>query len=82
VCEIKESETRLRKSGTNEEVAMYHQTNPTETFRERQLALLREAENRRLGRRLLRAKRTPKARSTIAATGFLVALVASLILVA
>jgi hypothetical protein len=83
VCEIKESQTRLRKSGTKEEVAMYHQTNPTETFRERQLALLREAENRRLGRRLLRAKRTPKARSTIAATGFLVALVvASLMLVA
>ncbi len=60
---------------------MYRQINPTEMFRERQLALLREAENRRLARRL-RARRTPKARSTIAATSFLVALVvASLMLV-
>jgi hypothetical protein len=29
-----------------------YQTNPTEIFRERQLALLREAEDRRLARRL------------------------------
>jgi parallel beta-helix repeat protein len=85
VCEIKESETRLRKSGTKEEVAMYHQINPTEMFRERQLALIREAQNRRLLRRRLRvARRTPKARSTLAAAlGFLAALVvASLMLVA
>ena len=34
-----------------------HQTNPTtEMFRERQLALLREAEERRLARRLRRAR--------------------------
>jgi hypothetical protein len=31
---------------------MYHQINPTETFRERELALLAEAHNRRLTRRL------------------------------
>ena len=41
---------------------MYQRINPTETFRERQLALLGEAEERRLGRRL-HARRTPKARS-------------------
>jgi hypothetical protein len=34
---------------------MYHQINPTEVFCERQLALLEEAQNRRLGRRLRRA---------------------------
>jgi hypothetical protein len=33
-----------------------HQTNPTEMFRERQLALLREAEDRRLARRLRKAR--------------------------
>ena len=32
-----------------------YQTNPTEIFRERQLALLREAENRRLARGLRKA---------------------------
>jgi len=36
---------------------MYHQINPTEMFRERQLVLLRESENRRLVRRQ-RARRT------------------------
>ena len=41
---------------------MYHQINPTETFRERQLLLLTEAENRRLTRRL-RAGRVRKSRS-------------------
>ena len=52
---------------------MYHRTNPTETFRERHIALLGEAENRRIARRL-RARRTPNARSTAvaaAALGFL-----------
>jgi len=34
---------------------MLYQTNPTEIFRERQLALLREADDRRLVRRHLRA---------------------------
>jgi parallel beta-helix repeat protein len=58
---------------------MYHQINPTETFRERQLALRHEAENRRLARRLP-AGRGPKARSTIAAVlGLVVALVAGLL---
>ena len=33
-----------------------HQTNPTEMFRERQLTLLREVENRRLARRLRKAR--------------------------
>jgi hypothetical protein len=33
-----------------------HQTNPTEMFRERHLALLREAEDRRLTRRLRAAR--------------------------
>ena len=39
-----------------------HQTNPTEMFRERQLALGREAEDRRLARRLRAAlsKRSPR----------------------
>jgi hypothetical protein len=39
-----------------------HQTNPTEMFRERQLALLREAEDRRRARRLRAAhsKRSPR----------------------
>jgi hypothetical protein len=36
---------------------MYHQIKPTEMFRERQLMLLKEAENRRRARRL-RARRT------------------------
>ncbi len=54
---------------------MYHQINPTEIFRERQLALLQEAENRRLARRL-RAGREPKARSTATAVlGFVAVLV-------
>jgi hypothetical protein len=33
-----------------------YQTNPTEMFRERQLALLREAEDRRHARRLRKAR--------------------------
>jgi hypothetical protein len=33
-----------------------YQTNPTEIFRERQLALLREAEDRRLARRPRKAR--------------------------
>src|SRR5215208_4700178 len=54
---------------------MYHQINPTEMFRERQLALLKEAENGRLARRL-RAGRAPKAKSRKAAgLGILAALV-------
>ena len=60
---------------------MYHQFKPTEIFRERELALLKEAENRRLVRRL-RAKRIPMARSTIAAVlGLLAALVVAGIMV-
>lgn len=54
---------------------MYHQINPTETFRERQLLLLAEAENRRLTRRL-RAGRVRNSRSRRAAVlGILAALV-------
>ena len=57
---------------------MYNQIKPTEVFRERELALLKEAEKRRLllGRRV-DARREPKARSTIAAAvvGLLAALV-------
>ena len=61
---------------------MYYQINPTETFRERHLALLEEAENRRLSRQL-RKGCGPKAQSgTPAILGFLaaLALVASLLL--
>jgi hypothetical protein len=36
---------------------MYHHANPTEMWRERQLALLREAEDRRLARRLRKARK-------------------------
>ncbi len=64
---------------------MYQQIKPTEVFRERELALMKEAENRRvlLGRRL-RARGTPKTRSTIAAVvvGFLAALVVASLLLA
>jgi hypothetical protein len=35
---------------------MYHHANPTEMWRERQLALLRQAEDRRLARRLRKAR--------------------------
>ena len=48
-----------------------HQTNPTETFRERQLALLREAEERRLARRLRRARSKRSPRSDRRAAGLL-----------
>ena len=41
-----------------------YQTNPTEMFRERQLALLREAEDRRLARRLRKARSKGHPRST------------------
>ena len=40
-----------------------YQTNPTELFRERQLALLREAEDRRLARRLRKARSKSHPRS-------------------
>ena len=40
-----------------------YQTNPTELFRERQLALLREAEDRRLARRLRKARSKAHPRS-------------------
>jgi hypothetical protein len=45
-----------------------HQTNPTEMFRERQLALLREAEDRRLARQLRAAhsKRSPRSEQWMA----------------
>src|SRR5215207_2898324 len=45
---------------------MYGQINPTETFRERQLALLEEVDNGRLARRL-RAGRSPRTRSGMSA---------------
>jgi hypothetical protein len=64
---------------------MYHQINPTETFRERHLALLREADNRRLARQLGMG-REPKvrcARVAAAVLSFLAALLlASLMLAA
>jgi hypothetical protein len=40
-----------------------YQTNPTEIFRERQLALLREAEERRLARQLRAARSKERPRS-------------------
>jgi hypothetical protein len=51
---------------------MYQPTNPTEMFRERQLALLREAEERRLARRLRAAasKRSSRSRSERRMAGF------------
>jgi hypothetical protein len=54
---------------------MYHQTHATQMFRQRQLALLEEADNRRLARRAA-AGGGMKARSArVAASGFLAALV-------
>ena len=54
---------------------MYHQIKPTETFHERQIALLEAAEDRRLARRM-RAGREPKLRSGVAAAlGFVAVLV-------
>jgi Ca2+-binding RTX toxin-like protein len=52
---------------------MYRQVNPTELFRERQLALLKEADNRRLARRLRMARRTPKEGSLMRRTILLMA---------
>jgi CSLREA domain-containing protein len=62
---------------------MYQQIKPTETFRERELALLKEGEKLRLLGRRLRARREPIGKSTVTASGLLAALVvAGLILVA
>ncbi len=47
-----------------------HQTNPTEVFRERQLALLREAEEQRLARRLRTARSKGRPRSDWRMAGF------------
>jgi hypothetical protein len=47
-----------------------HQTYPTEMFRERQPALLREAEERRLARRLRTARSKGRPRSERRAAGF------------
>ena len=47
-----------------------HQTNTTETFRECQFALLREAEERRLARRLRRAHSKGRPRSDRRMAGF------------
>ncbi len=47
-----------------------YQTNPTEMFRERQLALLREAEDRCLARRLRTARSKGRPRSDRWAAGF------------
>jgi hypothetical protein len=52
---------------------MYRQVNPTELFRERQLALLKETDNRRLARRLRMARRTPKEGSLMRRTIMLMA---------
>ena len=53
-----------------------HQTYPTEMLRERQPALLREAEERRLARRLRRArsKRSPRSDRRVAGLGRAIAL--------
>jgi hypothetical protein len=48
-----------------------HQTNPTEMFRERQLALLREAEERRIARRLRAARSKGHPRSERRMAGLL-----------
>src|SRR5215204_2911648 len=59
---------------------MYEQINPTQMFRERQLALLEEAGDRRLARQLRAgAERQTKERSTIAVStvGLLAALLAA-----
>jgi hypothetical protein len=64
--------------------AMYEQITPTQTFRERQLALLEEAGDRRLVRQLRAgAERKTKARSTVAGStlGLLAALLAAGLLV-
>ena len=54
---------------------MYQQIKPTEVFRARELALMKEVKNRRLAPRL-HARRTLKTRSTLAVVlGFLGALV-------
>ncbi len=47
-----------------------HQTNLTEMFRERQLALLRETENRHLARRLRKARSKGHPRSERRMAGF------------
>ena len=47
-----------------------HQTYPTEVFRQRQLALLREAAERRLARRLRTARSKGRPRSERRAAGF------------
>ena len=47
-----------------------YQTNPTEMFRERQLALLRDAENRHLARRLRKARSEEHSRSERRMAGF------------
>jgi urease accessory protein UreF len=49
-----------------------YQTNPTEMFREYQLALLREAEDRRLARRLraARPQRSSRTKSRRPGAGF------------
>jgi hypothetical protein len=47
-----------------------NQTNPTEMFRERQLGLLSEAENRRLARRLRKAHSKGHPRSERRTAGF------------
>ena len=52
---------------------MYRQVNPTELFGERQLALLKETDNRRLARRLRVARRTPKEGSLMRRTIMLMA---------
>src|SRR5215212_9649034 len=52
---------------------MYRQVNPTELFGERQLALLKEADNRRLARRLRVPRRTPKEGSLMRRTIMLMA---------
>jgi hypothetical protein len=49
---------------------MHQQTNPTETFRERQLALLHEGKERLLARRLRRARSKGRPRSDRRVAGF------------
>jgi hypothetical protein len=61
---------------------MYEQINPTQTFRERQLALLEEADNGRIGGRLCAGRSSHRARSGMAAFILATLMVGGLMLVA
>lgn len=60
---------------------MYHKIAPTETLRERELALLKEAEDRRLTRRLCAGRASNARRRKAAVLGILAALVVASLLI-